>query len=517
MLNKVFEILFFIFTILSFFATSYTPPWTSSSMEFFAFLALFSLFLSIPLKSHELIISESFIFSVVLLIVAWILFIFNENKIYEKMWMFSLYITAFSLYVNCVYLKGEGFYSIFSVAIIFSAIFNVFVILSQYFDIYSNDFGIWIAGYSQNLGRPYGNFGQPNLVSTLILMGLCFSVFLHSRKIIGILTLFLVSAFFGGSLAFPSSKTALLCLVIMAVVSIFLKDWKSFFAFFLAFILFLFFKKIIPNTRDIVGTELSTGRFELWKMMFYALWEEPWSGYGALNTRIAHFQVRELDLVPRDQVIGASHNIFLDYLIWFGMFFGIFISLMFVKLIFNYLNSKKYDPPKVYIIFPILIHSQLEFPLYYANFLFMFAFVVGGSNGQRGIMVKKFPIIFMASVFILFFAVVYDYRNISGKYTEFRFFKNNFHYAKKPLPIEPWVLDLNAGQVNIMLKEKIDDANDLKYIVNITKSMPSFRNYYLIIKYLNERNHPKEEIDFWMNKAKASFNEREFSVLENIN
>ncbi|MDH1332811.1 Wzy polymerase domain-containing protein [Comamonas thiooxydans] len=517
MFTKAFEILFYIFTVLSFSATSYTPPWTSSSMELFSFLALFFLFFSLPIKSHKLVVSESFIFSIICLIAAWTLFLFHEHETYEKIWMFSLYVLAFSLYVNCVSLKEEEFYSAFAVSILFAALFNAFVILSQYFDIGSDELGIWVAEYNKDAGRPYGNFGQPNLVSTLILMGLCFSVFLHSRKIIGFYTLILIGGFLGSTLALPSSKTALLCLLVITIVSIFFRDKKSFLIFLLAFVFFLFIKFIAPNTRNLVGADLSTGRFELWETMLYALKESPWSGYGALNARIAHFQVRELDLVPRNQVIGASHNLFLDYLIWFGIFFGIFICFLFVKLIFNYIKRGKSDPSKIYLIFPVLIHSLLEYPLYYANFLFAFAFFIGLSSAGKDLKkYKKLPFLLMTTIAVLLYPVVFDYINVSKKYTEFRFFRNNFYYAEKPMPIDPLILDLTAGQLNILLKEEINDENDLKYVIKITKSMPAFKNFQLIIKYMMEKNYPKDEIEFWMGKAQASFNEKEVSVLKNI-
>lgn len=517
MIKKIFEILFLVFTFLSFVAITYTPPWTSSSMEFFAFIALFFLFFSIDFKDQKIFISDSFVFSILICFVTMVYFFWGENYSREKSVLFYLYVVAFLICGNCIKLKSEDFFINTLICVLLSGIFNSFVIFSQYFEFYSSSLGVWIAEYSESHGRPYGNFGQPNLVSTLILTSLCISVFLYHKKVISFISLFLVAMFFGVALALPSSKTAFLCLFILISASAFLKDVKSFIIFNVSSLFLIVTKLLASNTRSIDGSDLATGRFELWTTMLNALWASPWIGYGALNTRIAHFNSRDLDIVPRGQVIGSSHNLLLDFLVWFGIIFGVFISIYFIKLIIKYFVNNKNVSSRVYLIIPILIHSQLEFPLFYANFLFIFSFIIGsGENFKKSINIKSGPMTAVALLGILLFATTIDYVDIAKKYTDLRFFNNNFYLAKKPNPVSPLVLDLTGGQLNIFLKDKLEDENDLKYVMNITKSMPSIKNYKLIIEFLRENNYSEEDISFWMNKARASFREKEILEIEGV-
>ena len=517
MIKRIFEILFLVFTFLSFVATTYTPPWTSSSMEFFSFVALFFLFFSIDFKDQKIFISDSFIFSILLILATLFCFLWGVNYSREKSVLFYLYIIAFLICGNCIKLKSEYFFIKILICVLLSGIFNGFVIFSQYFEVYSSSLGVWIAEYDESHGRPYGNFGQPNLVSTLLLTSLCISVFLYHEKIIGFISLSLVAIFFGITLALPSSKTAFLCLFILISASAFLKDRKSFFIFNLSSLFLVMSKLLASNTRNIDGSDLATGRFELWMTMLNALWASPWIGYGALNTRIAHFNSRELDIVPRGQVIGSSHNLLLDFLVWFGLFFGVFISIYFIRIIIKYAVNNKNSFSRIYLILPILIHSQLEYPLFYANFLFIFSFILNSrENFKTTIKIKSAPLIAIASLVILLLATTIDYIDISKKYTELRFFNNNFLLAEKPNPLSPLVLDLTGGQFNIFLKDKIKDENDLKYVMNITKSMPSIKNYKLIIDFLRKNNYSEKNIDFWLNKARASFTEKEILEIERV-
>lgn len=420
------------------------------------------------------------------------------------------------IYGNSIILKSNKFYLYIGVCILLAGLFNVFAIFSQYFDLFSSSLGIWIAEYSEYHGRPYGNFGQPNLVSTLLLTSLCCGIFLYRSNVINLFTLLLLASFFGIALAFPSSKTAFLCLLFLITVSVFLKDKAISLVFIVASISMVFTKTLATSTRNIDGSDLTTGRSELWFTMLNALWKSPWIGYGALNTRIAHFQSRELDVVPRGQVIGSSHNLVLDFLIWFGLILGIVVSTYFIKIVIKYLLENKNNPSKIYIIFPILIHSQLEYPLYYANFLFIFSFFINSNkNSKTAIKYKVLPFAIVFAVLVLFFVIVLDYLKISQKYTELRFYNNKFLNAKRPDALSPMVLDLTGGQYNIFIRDEIKDEADLRSVMRLTRSMPSLNNYHLIIKYLRENNYSEEEINFWLNKARASFNVGEISSLEN--
>lgn len=516
MMTSIFETLFFLLTFLSFSATTYSPPWTSSSMEFFALLAALSLFLSVPLKNQKILISENILFFLIFLLASYFFFFFQKINEKEKIWMVTLYGVFFIIYANSIKLKSEEFKEKTIITLLIAGLFNSFVILAQYFSLFQNEFGIWIADYSTTHGRPYGNFGQPNLAASLILTSLCCGIYLQKNGKISFKTLIIIAIFFGLALAFPSSKTSFLCLVVLASLALLLKDRASFFAFLITSATIAAVKLLTPATRDLSSGDISTGRFELWQTMLNALWQSPWFGYGALNTRVAHFESRELNITPKGQVIGSSHNLILDFFIWFGVIVGLILAIYYLQIIFNYLKHNQSNRKNIYLVFPIFIHSLLEYPLFYANFLLIFAFILNiNSKNLFQIKSKIIPFIFAFIGIFLFSAIAMEYYKISMRFAELRFYNNNFARAEKPEPISLKLLDITGGQYNLFLIDKIENANDFRMIANLTKSTPSFKNFLLIIKYLKEHNKPQSEIDFWLMKARSSFSEAQVRILEN--
>ena len=517
MIKKIFELIFLLFTFLSFVANTYLPPWTSSSMEFFAFLALICLFLSVPLREHKIFISDQFIISFALIFCALICFYIGDFKMNENLILFSLYIGGFCIFSNLLNFKNDDFLNKLLLCIIFAAFFNAYVVFLQYMNLSSDELGIWIADYDVLHGRPYGNFGQPNLVSSLFLTGLCSAVLLFKKNLINIRVLYLVAIFIGLALVPPSSKTAFLCLLILVCLSAFLKDWKILKIFATTSVCVVAAKMLTSNTRVIDGSDVSTGRFEIWYTMIDAILKSPWLGYGALNTRVAHFESRELDIVPHNSVIGSSHNIFLDFLVWFGIPLGILVIVFFIKIIWNFVLANKNKFGNLYLVVPLLLHSQLEFPLYYANFLFLFAFLTSYEKED----VKYFNINFIYVLFclvisILFLIIVRDYNLISKNFNDLRFFNNKFLNARQPERIYPWVLNLTGGQYNIFLMNRINGKEDFDDVVKLTKAMPAFKNYVLIIDYLQRNNSSVVDINYWLDKARSSFSSDEIKILENM-
>lgn len=516
MIYKAFEFLFLLATFLSFTATTYSPPWTSSSMEFFAFLAILFLFLSIPSKEQRVIISRSSMIMVFFLIFSLGVLIVKRLQLVEQIFLVFLYGLFYILCSSCVFHKNEKIKEYLCITILSAILFNGFVMLSQYFHLYNGDFGIWVADYDSSHGRPYGNFGQPNLAATFLLTGLCSCIWLYKKKI-GFSALILVSVFVGCVLALPSSKTSFLCIAILISLAIMLRDKKSLIAFTATALALFITKHLLPNTRDVTGVDISTGRFDLWITIFNAIFKSPWLGYGVLNTRVAHFSSRELDITPRSQVIGSAHNLFLDFLVWFGVIIGLFFIVYFVYIVFVFFKRNINSPEKIYLIIPILLHSQLEYPLFYANFLLLFAFVFNMSDVPYKVVgARKFAYSLFFAGFLILAVVFFEYIKLSSGYTQLRFFNKNFVGVEKPKEMNFIVLDTTGGQFNFFLKEKISTQEDYEDLKVLTKAMPSFKNYSLLIAYMAENEVDVEEVNFWMRKAKASFDEKEVEVLERI-
>jgi len=491
-------------------------------MEFFAFLATLSIFFSIPPKKQKIFLTESIIFSLILILISYVIFFFDKTPFKENLWLLTLYALCFIIYTNSAIIKGERYFLLVIYALLFACLFNCFAILSQKIFITQDSISSWIASYSSTHGRPYGNFGQPNLAATFLIIGLCCGIYLQKKNKINKKTLLLLSIFLGLCLSAPSSKTAILTLAILITTSAILKKKIDFLVFSTAFITFLaginFHHPTIQTTnRDLVGSDVSTGRFDLWMTMIDALAQSPWIGYGALNTRVAHFNSRELDIVPRNQVISSSHNIFLDLLIWFGCIAGLMLAVLLIKFTISYFRYNKNNEERLYLITPLLIHSLLEYPLFYANFLIIFALISSRYKKYTNTIQSKKLIYLLTFYFcLLFLFISTDYISVSNEYKELRFHLGNFKYSQKPAPIDIRLLDITGGQFNTLLIEKIENENQLNEIKNLTMHSTTIKNYSLIINYLKEKQNRDVEIAYWMQKAKSSFNSTQIATLEKI-
>lgn len=515
----IFENIHFILLFLSFTATTYTPPWTSSSMEFFAFLATLSLTFSIKNKNQKLFFNEITCFLILILLFSIVFFLKNSFYPVENLSMLLLYGIFLLIYNKSVAIKVNDFYEKTLIIVFSAGLFNCFVILSQNYEAFSSDLGIWVADYNQDHGRPYGNFGQPNLAATLILTCISIAIFLRKNNHISTFSLLIIAIFFSHVLAYPSSKTSFLALFLLSCSAFLLKEKIDFLIFTTSSFVVLISKLLITSSRDISSVDISTGRFEIWKMMWEALLQSPWLGYGFLGTKSAHFEIRELDLAPREQVIGSAHNLFIDFLIWFGIFPGILLVLFFILIAYRFIKNNIKTPENIYLILPIAIHAQLEYPLQYANFLFLFVFLYTlGSKKINPIEIKSNVLNYtlIASGAALLIAVSSEYYILSNRYTDLRFYNSNFSNSKKPAPHEFKLLDLTGAQYNFFLKDRIETKNDYEHLKSITPYTPALKNYMLIIYYLKENNYPREEIDYWLIKARASFSEIDFKSLEKI-
>lgn len=152
------------------------------------------------------------------------------------------------------------------------------------------------------------------------------------------------------------------------------------------------------------------GRIEMWKHMFYAAMQKPWLGYGWFQTTIA--QLEGVVLFENEGNLSSAHNIICDLMLWVGIPFAVLIigySLYLIKLVFLSIQGL----PQLYLFMMvacILVHAQLEYPLYYSYFLFPLGFFIGilliDCNCKYFLLNEKFKhIIFLIS--ICFYALIF--------------------------------------------------------------------------------------------------------------
>lgn len=511
MIKKTLGFFFLLFTFLSFVVTTYEPPWRNSSMEFFAFLAIISIVIKSSINMEKMKLNSVSIFFFVFIFISALTLFFKPEIYMENFWLAVIFSFFAILIISSAIDFSEKIIENYLISVVLAASFSAFIIYCQYFEIYDH-LDIWKAGYQEVHGRPYANFGQPNLAASLILTGVCCTVFFYEKAKIGKIATLAIALFMAGALAFASSKTSFLSILVLIFVLIFFRNFFESLIFIVIGIAVFSIKKIF-ETRDVLGEgDLSTGRFELWATIFEAFLNHPWVGYGVLNTREAHFEVIERHVVTHGVIIGSSHNIFLDFIIWFGLPLGMVVIFLWGKIHLEFFRENRKNISLLIIPIPLLIHSLLEYPLFNANFFFFYIIVM--TIGLRKNIKTKIPVVsFSVLPFTLFFIAVWEYSIFSSKYRDLRFFNSGFLKSEKPQEMQSFILSDLIGQYNIFLTDEIKSEAEFKNIVRITKKEPLGKNFCLIYKYISD-NNMGNDIFFWERKANVIFKEEELNYID---
>lgn len=363
-------------------------PWTSSLQDLLSFLGLILfviLYYKKQFKIPKLAIPIFFI-----CLIPFIQFLFNQ--IYYFSTAFFSFCFLFGFLVSLLY--GYNSHHLADKNKIIQYIAYFFTLIGLISSLFAIAQWIQISHpYILNLShnRPYANLGQPNHLATLLMMSICSAVFLYDRygyKWFLCVPLLILEIH---ALSLTQSRTTWVVIILLIIVYVFKKvnfERRStvniiYLALVLYVLLFTFNTEIAEYLNLVAPIPLEDringgfGRIELWKHMIYAIQQQPWLGYGWFQTTIAQFE--GVLLFKNEGNLSSAHNIMIDLILWVGIPFGIlliFYSLYLIKVIIC--NIKTTDELYVFIMMLcILVHAQLEYPLYYSYFLFPLGFFVG--------------------------------------------------------------------------------------------------------------------------------------------
>lgn len=247
----------------------------------------------------------------------------------------------------------------------------------------------YILSLSHN--RPYANLGQPNHLATLLMMSICSVVFLYERygyKWFLCVPLLVLDTY---ALALTQSRTTWVVIILLIFVYVFKKikfERRStltviFLSLVLYVLLFTLNAQIAEYLNLVAPIPLEDringgfARIEMWKHMIYAIQQQPWLGYGWYQTTIAQFE--GVLIFKNEDNVTSAHNIMIDLILWVGIPFGIlliFYSFYLIKVIIC--NIKTLAELYIFLmLLCILVHAQLEYPLFYSYFLFPLGFFIG--------------------------------------------------------------------------------------------------------------------------------------------
>lgn len=283
------------------------------------------------------------------------------------------------------------------VAAVITAIFGLGQWLGvwQQFDSYQ----VWMVSAEPGT-RLKGNVSQPNNAASLLIWGVISAVILSSQvkrclseSVVGNLSQGLITSvviLMTLASAATLSRTATLgffCIILVVFV------WRRYltrhefvlisFAFFLHLISLMLIPSISTWLFDepLVGMYGGKGfsdsaRINAGKVFYLAIVENPWFGYGVGGVTSA-FVENSTVLQSFGMYFANTHNLYIDFLVWFGFPFGLYLIYKSVKLLF-YAWGRIDSSDRVLkfcLVLVVVIHSMLEYPLHYAYFLIPFVII----------------------------------------------------------------------------------------------------------------------------------------------
>ncbi|CAG2170158.1 unnamed protein product, partial [Oppiella nova] len=384
-----------ILILLSWLFPIHAVPWTTFHSELLAFLSGLSLVAG--LSYSEIKIPKPQILALPILFIPLIQWGFGQILYFSNALLCTIYIAMFWLMVVVGYnlaigekRKREKVFKIFCFVVYVGAIISR---ISEYFS-------PWLNVLRGN--RPYANFAQPNNLATFICIGLFACLYFYEKKIISNMILISTTFIFLLTIALTQSRTAwVVCIFTFFYLMIkhFGKNRRFGFVKLLAWVgIFITLIVCLPifnqwlvsfASQDIIQTatvaqRASSGylRLDIWNQALVAITQQPWFGYGWNQTGIA--QISAFDSYPSHEWYNTAHNVILDLLIWNGIPISTIIVFFMIIWLF-WLNCSVKEPVSIaasLMVFAILIHALLEYPIHYAYFLLPLGFLLGIIQAQ---------------------------------------------------------------------------------------------------------------------------------------
>lgn len=406
----------------------HTYPWVTFSSELASFgaaLAIVTLFLTKEIK-----IPRPQILMLIIVLLPPLQFCFGLIIDFSVAFLSFAYLFTFWLMMLCGYnlsLQAENREKLmigFSLIVLITGLLSSFMAVVQWLNLESYIYGIM--GLRGN--RPYANFGQPNNLSTFLVMALMGGLYLYEKRKVSLWLLIPSSLILLFTITLTQSRTAWIVCIFFFFYWIY-KQHKNNPRFNFPKLLlwtllyFVIAGYLLPYLTQFMSSNLGTGvahtasivqragsgheRLGMWMQILHAIAERPWFGYGWNQTSIAVVESIEFNTV---QVwFNSAHNIILDLLIWNGVPLGVLI-IGYLSLWLLWLNKTAKDSTSIIAILmvcAILIHAMLEFPQRYAYFLLPMGFLLGLIQAQtpqlKGITIQKDVVrcVWLISVIVL--------------------------------------------------------------------------------------------------------------------
>lgn len=433
-------------------------------------------------------------------VVPWIQLQLGIVFFFGDAWITSLYLLGFALAI----MVGARTAQAFDIALLLDVVYGVVLVgglLSAWIGLYQ-----WLkldylgdAVVANDLGgRIVANLAQPNQLANLLVCAALAVGWLHVSGRIGGAIAAVAIAFLFITMPLTGSRTgALVSFGVVALLlvapnaranprrpSVILAGAGA--AALGAVIGLVGIWLISDTTATVRGLDSTTSagtRPIHWASMVDAITRRPWQGYGWNQVVVAHQSVAA-DHPTSREIIGSSHNLFLDLLVQNGIPLGLLmIAALAVSLVLALRNAR--TMAGAFAAAPIVaigMHSMVEFPHEYATFLVPLGLLFGGllslSAGRYEIRVPRLvPLALLVVVSAMLVVTTRDYFNIEVNYQAFRFEQARIGVDKPAKPLRP-VLVLN--QLSEFLRFARTNARpdmsaqDLLWFERVAKRYPNW-------------------------------------------
>ena len=439
-------------------------------------------------------------------------------------WISSLYLAGFALAL----LVGERWERVapgklavaLLTAIAIGALVSVGLQLFTWLQLNGDEVtDIWSMGLAGN--RPYANIGQPNLLATFLLWGVLAAFWAYQAKAIGGWVAGLMALFLMVGLALTQSRTGYLSLSLMLVAIWFWRKlWRSQYVPEVATVLFAVFWLVPPllthtyaflffgpDDSYLRAIEANNLRLSAWVMFWDAAWQRPWFGYGFTEVAAAQLEVADR-FAPMAELFGHSHNLFLDFILWFGLPVGLAVSAALVYWLWVTFRSTA-EPKNAILLLAVMViavHAMLELPLHHAFFLLPTGFIMGILNTHRPQRVwfqaPAFGLVLLwVALGAALFVTAKDYLRVEESHYALRFEKARIGLDKTGIGAPPDVLVLTQLQAWIW-GERYESmpqtsAKELEDLDALARRYPTGPAIYRLAKAYALNGEP-EKARYWL-------------------
>ena len=207
---------------------------------------------------------------------------------------------------------------------------------------------------------------------------------------------------------------------------------------------------LLNSTESLAQRSAGSVRFQVWPILFDALSQVPWRGFGWLQVGAA-----ELASADRYPPVGEmwmhGHNLFFELVIWCGYPVGILLSAGIVWWYASRLHRLRSKEAAIGMLLVSIfgLHAMLELPYHYAYFLIPVGLWIGQVefDAKAGLLPASWLGLAPPAVaFLLMLAVWRDYPAVEEDYRLMRFehLRIGSLRATEPAPNAPFLSSLTA-------------------------------------------------------------------------